>query len=62
MNDNVVIDNYHNKGGHIHPDPENHPYEIKIKHNTLENNTEIVKKHIKKNKGFKLEKLIEELK
>jgi len=62
MNDNVVLDNYHDKGGHIHPDPENHPHEIKIKHNTQKENTKLVINHINKNKGVILKELIEELK
>lgn len=62
MKDNIVIDNYHNKGGHIHPDPEKHPYEIKIKHDTQKENTKLVMEHINKNKGLKLNELIEELK
>lgn len=62
MNDEIVLDNYHNKGGHIHPDPENHPYEIKTRHDTQKENAKIVINHINKNKGLKLNELIEELK
>ncbi|MCL2115504.1 MAG: hypothetical protein FWH29_04710 [Methanobrevibacter sp.] len=34
MGDNIVLDDYHGKGGHIHPDPKEHGKEIKIKHDT----------------------------
>jgi hypothetical protein len=61
MDDNIVLDNYHEKGGHIHPDPENHPNETKIKHDTQEENTKIVINHINKNKGLILKELIKEL-
>jgi hypothetical protein len=61
MNNNVVLDNYHNKGGHIHPNPDKHPEEIKIKHDTQKENIKIIEKHLKENKGLKLNKLIEEL-
>jgi hypothetical protein len=62
MEDNIVLDNYHGKGGHIHPDPKEHEKEIKIKHDTQEENLNILISHINKNKGLKLNKLIEELK
>ena len=62
MKDNIVLDNYHNKGGHIHPNPKEHEHEIKIKHYTQKENLNILITHINKNKGIKLNKLIKELK
>jgi hypothetical protein len=62
MPEEIVIDNYHSKGGHIHPKPENHDIEIKIKHNAQIPNLNLVFTHLKRHKGLKLEKLIKELK
>lgn len=62
MNDEIILDNYHNKGGHIHTNPENHKEEIKIKNDTQKENLNIIISHINKNKELILNELIEELK
>ncbi|MGL4669207.1 MAG: hypothetical protein ACRCVG_01220 [Methanobacteriaceae archaeon] len=62
MPDEVLLDNYHNKWGHIHPNPENHKEEIIIKHNTQNENLNIVANHIKTNKKIIKKELIKELK
>ena len=62
MPDNIVIDNHHEKGVHIHPNPKKHKEEILI---NIEDKYEVHEKvinHIGENKGLKLEKLIMELK
>jgi hypothetical protein len=60
--DNILIDNYHGKGGHIHYDPENHKIQEKIKTDDLKEVYNIVYKHIDNNKGLKLYQLRKELK
>ncbi|WP_080461125.1 hypothetical protein [Methanobrevibacter arboriphilus] len=62
MPDEVLLDNYHNKGGHIHPNPENHKEEMKIKHDTQKENLDIIIFHINKNKELILKEIIKELK
>jgi hypothetical protein len=62
MPDEIILDDYHNKGGHIHPEPFKHEKEIIIKNEELDTNLQIVLNHINKNKGLKLKELIEELK
>ena len=62
MPDEVILDNYHNKGSHIHLNPENHKEEKEIKHTTQNENLNLVVKHIEKNKKLILNDLIKELK
>lgn len=62
MSDEILLDNYHNKGGHIHPEPENHKKEIKIKFNTQTENLNIIVTHINQNKKVIIKELIKELK
>ncbi|MBF4468621.1 MAG: hypothetical protein ISP01_04385 [Methanobrevibacter arboriphilus] len=62
MPDEILLDNYHNKGGHIHPEPENHKKEIKIKFNTQTENLNIIVTHINQNKKVIIKELIKELK
>ena len=62
MPENIVIDNHHDKGVHIHPKPEKHEEEILLK---FENKVEIFNKiieHIRENKKLILDELIGELK
>lgn len=60
--DNILIDNYHMKGGHIHTDPQNHIIQQPIKTNDLETAHNIIYEHIDdNNKGLNLKKLIKEL-
>jgi hypothetical protein len=62
MPDNIVIDNYHDKGVHVYPYSGKHEEEIKI---NTENKIEVYKKvidYIEENEGLQLEKLILELK
>jgi len=61
MPDNIVIDNYHNKGSHIHPNPTKHEEEIKIKNEDVETNFKIVFDHLDINTDLFIEKLIKEL-
>ncbi|KZX17638.1 hypothetical protein [Methanobrevibacter filiformis] len=61
MPDEIVIDNYHGKGGHIHPDPTNHDIQKSIKSEDRIINLKIVLHHLNKNKTLKLNELIEEL-
>lgn len=60
--DNILIDNYHGKGGHIHYDPKKHEIQEKIKTNDLEEAYTIVYNHVDNNKGLKLNQLRKELK
>jgi hypothetical protein len=60
--DNILIDNYHDKGGHIHHDPKKHEIQEKIKTNDLEEAYKIVHDHVEENKGLKLDQLRKELK
>jgi len=60
--DNILIDDYHRRGGHIHTDPRNQRIREPIKCNDLETNYKIVYTHIENNKGLKLNQLIKELK
>ena len=62
MEDKIILDNYHNKGSHIHFNPENHKDEMKIKHNSQEKNLNIIVEHINKNKKLIIKELIKELK
>ncbi|KZX11078.1 hypothetical protein [Methanobrevibacter curvatus] len=62
MPDEILLDNYHNKGGHIHPKPEDHKREIKIQFNTQSENLNIVVNYINKNKKIIIKELIKELK
>ncbi|MDR0900362.1 MAG: hypothetical protein LBM26_01775 [Methanobrevibacter sp.] len=62
MEDEIVLDNYHNKGGYIHPNPKQHKKEIKIKHDIQEENLNLIIQHLNKNKKLILNQLIEELK
>ncbi|MCL2687084.1 MAG: hypothetical protein FWE58_00940 [Methanobrevibacter sp.] len=62
MPDKIILDDYHNKGGHIHPEPKNHKKEIKIKFDTQTENLNMLVNHINKNKKLILNELIEELK
>jgi hypothetical protein len=57
MSDEIVIDNYHPKGGHTNK--KNH--DIEIKNNTQMPNLKLVFTHLKRNDGLKLEELIKEL-
>jgi hypothetical protein len=60
--DNILLDDYHGKGGHIHPEPEKHKeIQYKIKTDDLETVYNIVHTHIEKNKGLNLKKLMNEL-
>lgn len=62
MPDEVLLDNYHSKGGHIHPEPEEHKNEIKIRFNTQPENINIIVNHINQNKKVIIKELIKELK
>lgn len=62
MPDEILLDNYHNKEGHIHPEPENHKKETKIRFNTQAENLKIIVDHINQNKKVIIKKLIKELK
>lgn len=62
MPDEVILDNYHNKGGHIHSNPKNHKEEKEIKHDTQKENLDIIIFHINKNKKLIITNLIKELK
>jgi hypothetical protein len=62
MPDEIILDNYHNKGGHIHPEPKEHKKEIKIKFNTQTENLNMLMNHINKNKRVIIKELINELK
>ncbi|KZX12050.1 hypothetical protein [Methanobrevibacter curvatus] len=62
MPDKIILDNYHNKGGHIHPEPKEHKKEIKIKHDTQNENLNVLINHIKENNELMIKELIEELK
>jgi len=62
MPDEILLDNYYNKGGHIHPEPEDHKKEIKIRFNTHPENLNILVNHINQNKKAIIKELIKELK
>jgi len=62
MPDKIILDNYHNKGGHIHHEPKEHKKEIKIKFNTQTENLNILMNHINRNKKVIITELIKELK
>ena len=62
MPDEILLDNYHNKGAHIHPEPEEHKKEIKIRFNTQSENLNIIVNHINQNKKVIIKELIKELK
>jgi hypothetical protein len=62
MPDEIVLDDYHGKKSHIHPNPEEHEKEIQIKHDTQEKNLNIIVSHINKNKSLIIKELIRELK
>jgi hypothetical protein len=61
MPNNILIDNYHDKKPHIHPNSEKHEEEHPIKSKTVDETYFNVIKHIDKNKGLNLKKLIKEL-
>ena len=62
MPDNIIIDNYHNKPPHVHPDNEKHYKKIYIANTNLNVIYSIVYNHIDKNKYLILDELIKELK
>lgn len=61
MPNNIIIDNYHDKIPHIHPNPEEHIEQYPIKSKTLNECYFRVINHIHKYEGLNKKKLIEGL-
>ncbi|GAA5818824.1 MAG: conserved hypothetical protein [Methanobrevibacter sp. CfCl-M3] len=61
MPDNIVIDNYHNKEPHIHPNPENHREQYPTKSKTLEECYYRVIEHLHKYERLNKKELINDL-
>ena len=61
MDDNILFDNYHNKGVHVHYNPFNHNQWIKIKEIELEELHLLIFNHIKNNGKLDLDSLLGEL-
>ena len=59
---NILIDNYHLGYPHIHPDPENHEFKIKIKDEDSEKIKELIFDYIRFTKKFNVEELVELIK
>ena len=62
MDDNILFDNYYNKGVYVHYNPNNHNQWVKIKEISVDQLFLLVYNHIKLNKKLGLEKLLMELK
>ena len=61
MDDNILVDNYHSKGVHVHFNTSNHNEWLKIKEYDLDELFLIIFQHIKNNKKLKLKELLKEL-
>lgn len=61
MDDNILFDNYHSRGVHVHYNPSNHKDWLKIKEYDLDELFLIIFEHIKNNKRLKLKELLAEL-
>lgn len=61
MPDNIIMDNYHNKEPHIHPNPEKHEEQYSIQAKTMEECYNKLIEHLHRNEGLNLKKLIKEL-
>ena len=61
MDDNILFDNYHERGVHVHYNPHNHKDWIKIKEYSVDELFLIIKTHIINNGKLNLEKLLQEV-
>lgn len=61
MDDNILFDNYHERGVHVHYNPHNHKDWIKIKEYSVDELFLIIKTHIINNGKLDLEKLLKEV-
>lgn len=61
MPDNILIDNYHIGYAHIHPDPNNHSYKLKINKQDCKEVLELVFDYINVVKEFNIEQFVEVL-
>ncbi len=61
MDDNILFDNYHSRGVHVHYNPKNHRDRLKIKEYSVDELFLIIKNHIKNNEKLNLEELLMEL-
>ena len=53
MDDNILFDNYHSKGVHVHYNPKNHKDWLKIQEYSVDELFLIIKNHIKNNNKLK---------
>lgn len=61
MDDNILFDNYHSKGVHVHYNPDNHKEWLKIKDFTMNELFLIFLDHVEENKKLNLKELLKEL-
>ena len=54
MDDNILFDNYHSRGVHVHYNPKNHRDRLKIKEYSVDELFLIIKNHIKNNEKLNL--------
>lgn len=62
MPDNILIDNYHTGSVHIHPDPKNHIFTVKLRQQTKDEIFEIIKDYLSVSGVLDVEELMEMLK
>ena len=62
MPDNILIDNYHIGMAHIHPDPKNHSFKIKLKYDNPEEIKEKIFDYLNICGNFDVDELVEMLK
>lgn len=61
MDENILFDNYHLKGVHVHYNSNNHSDWLKIKDFSMDELFLIILEHIRKNKELNLNELLKEL-
>lgn len=62
MPDNILIDNYHIRKSHIHPDHSNHNYKIELSLDNPSEIKEIIFDYLNVTQNFDIDELVEMLK
>jgi len=62
MPDNILIDNYHIRKSHIHPDYSNHNYKIELSLDNPSEIKEIIFDYLNVTQNFDIDELVEMLK